>query len=327
VRYNVSVTGWFQHVIVDPGRLRLFCFLVFFIVAFLFIRFSVRMIRAQVKWWPGNVASGGTHIHHVVFGLVFMCVGGISGLAVQDTRSVWAAITASLFGVGAALVLDEFALVLHLDDVYWSEEGRLSVQVVFIAIAVCGLGLLGLTPYEVTGDQQTPLGLALVLLFNLPFTVICLLKGKVWSGLLGIFISLFAIVGAIRLARPGSPWARSRYQPDGKKLARATARESRYRRPVAAALSRLADLLAGQPDRQDDDRLVFWTVGAVQNTKRSWNGGCLGYAGYSEAIADRTSSLAAWRAGQLAASRPSRPASTRNTTRLETGTTVLVRPC
>jgi hypothetical protein len=253
------VTGWFQHVIVDAGRLRLFCFLIFFILAFLFIRFSVRMIRAQVKWWPGNVAAGGTHIHHVVFGLVFMCVGGISGLAVQDPRSAWAAITASVFGIGTALVLDEFALVLHLEDVYWSEEGRLSVQVVFIAVAVCGLGLLGLTPFSVsTTDEQTPLGIVFVLLFNLPFTVICLLKGKVWSGLLGIFISLFALVGAIRLARPGSPWARSRYAPDGKKLVRATARESRYRRPVAAAMAWLADLLAGKPDPpgpSDADRL------------------------------------------------------------------------
>jgi hypothetical protein len=125
VRYNCAVTGWFQHVIVDPGKLRLFCFLVFFIVAFLFIRFSVRMIRAEVKWWPGNVTPGGMHIHHMVFGLVFMCVGSVTGLAVQNPRSVWAAVTASVLGVGAGLVLDEFALVLHLEDVYWSEQGRL----------------------------------------------------------------------------------------------------------------------------------------------------------------------------------------------------------
>jgi hypothetical protein len=99
-------------------------------VAFVFIRFSVRMIRAQVKWWPGNVTPGGTHIHHVVFGLVFMCVGGVSGLTVQNPRSAWAAVSAALLGAGMALVLDEFALVLHLEDVYWGEQGRLSVQVV-----------------------------------------------------------------------------------------------------------------------------------------------------------------------------------------------------
>jgi hypothetical protein len=141
------VSGWFEHAIVAPGKLRLFCFLVAFIVAFVFIRFSVRMIRAQVKWWPGNVTPGGTHIHHVVFGLVFMCVGGVSGLTVQNPRSAWAAASAALLGAGMALVLDEFALVLHLEDVYWGEQGRLSVQVVFIAIAATGLALLGLSPF------------------------------------------------------------------------------------------------------------------------------------------------------------------------------------
>jgi hypothetical protein len=243
------VTSWFQQVILDAGKLRLFFFLVCFILAFGFIRLSVRMIRAQVTWWPGNVAAGGTHIHHIVFGLVFMCVGGTGGLAVQDPRSAWAALTASLFGIGTALVLDEFALVLHLEDVYWSKEGRLSVQVVFIAVAICGLALIGLTPYSVSSDDETPLNIALVLLFNLPFTVVCLLKGKVWSGLLGVYITVFALVGAVRVARPGSPWARSRYKPDSKKLARATARESRYRRPVAAAVAWLADLIGGKPDR------------------------------------------------------------------------------
>ena len=124
--------AWFTREIADTGRLRLFCFFVAFIAGFLFIRFSVRMIRRQVRWWPGNVAPGGRHIHHVVFGLVFMCVGGIGGLAVTDDSSGWAAGAAALFGVGMALVLDEFALVFHLKDVYWSEQGRLSVEVVFV---------------------------------------------------------------------------------------------------------------------------------------------------------------------------------------------------
>jgi hypothetical protein len=60
----------------------LLCFLAGVIVGFLFIRLSVRMIRAQVKWWPGNVKTGGLHIHHVVFGVVFMLVGGVAGLIV-----------------------------------------------------------------------------------------------------------------------------------------------------------------------------------------------------------------------------------------------------
>src|ERR1700749_2254163 len=53
------VGEWFHRTIVESGRLPLFCAFVAVLVAFLFIRLSVRMIRAQVKWWPGNVQPGG----------------------------------------------------------------------------------------------------------------------------------------------------------------------------------------------------------------------------------------------------------------------------
>lgn len=248
------MSTWFQHSIVADGKLRLFSFFVAFIVGFLFIRVSVRMIRARVRWWPGNVTPGGVHYHHVVFGLAFMFAGGVGGLAVQDGRSGWAAAAAALFGIGTALVLDEFALVLHLKDVYWSEQGRLSVEVVFIAVALCGLALLGFTPLGITpvprGSRlDAALGIALSLLLNLGLTIVCLLKGKIWLGIIGLYIGVIAVVGAIRLARPGSPWARSRYHEGSRKLAKALAREQRYRRPVAAAMTAFADLIAGKPDR------------------------------------------------------------------------------
>ena len=70
---------WFQENILDTGRLPLFCFFAAFVLTFAFIRFSVRMIRAQVSWWPGNITPGGLHIHHVVFGTVAMVVGGVAG--------------------------------------------------------------------------------------------------------------------------------------------------------------------------------------------------------------------------------------------------------
>ncbi|MFV2179657.1 hypothetical protein ACFHW2_23930 [Actinomadura sp. LOL_016] len=240
--------GWFTREIVDTGRLRLFVFLLAFIAAFLFIRFSVRMIRARVRWWPGNVTPGGHHIHHVVFGLVFMCVGGIGGLLVEDGSSAAAAALAGVFGVGTALVLDEFALVLHLKDVYWTQQGQLSVEVVFIAIALCGLALLGLRPLGIgdeRGEGDTAWAVALTLLFNLAVTLVALLKGKVWTGLVGVFVGLVALVGAVRLARPGSPWARRRYGEH--KLERAASRDARLRRPVQRAATALADLVAGRP--------------------------------------------------------------------------------
>src|ERR1700742_4169290 len=103
------MNGWFQESVLAAGKLRLFCFFVAFIATFLFIRFSVRMIRAQVRWWPGNVTPGGTHVHHVVFGVVLMLVGGVAGLSISDDVVSWRAMVAGLFGIGSALVLDEFA--------------------------------------------------------------------------------------------------------------------------------------------------------------------------------------------------------------------------
>ena len=252
------MSAWFQQSVVASGELRLFCFFSSFIVTFLFIRFSVRMIHAQVKWWPGNVTPGGVHIHHAVFGLILMCVGGVGGLAVQQTRSGWAAGAAALLGIGMALVLDEFALVLFLKDVYWSEQGRLSVEVVFIAVALCGLALLGWLPLGITPPSggetrlETFLGIALVLAVNLSLTVICLLKGKTWSGILGVYISLFAVIGAVRVARPGSVWARSRYSQDSPKMAKAVAREERYGRPVTRFVTWFQDLVAGGPSEGGD---------------------------------------------------------------------------
>lgn len=242
------VEEWFTREIVDTGRLRLFCFLVAFIAGFLFIRFSVRMIRRQVRWWPGNVTPGGQHVHHAVFGLVFMCIGGVGGLTIDDELSGLAAAAAALFGLGAALVLDEFALVFYLRDVYWSEKGRLSVEVVFITVALCGLLLMGLHPVgmdDVAGEGLWSIVVAL--LINTCISVIALLKGKIWTGVIGVFIGVIALVGAVRLARPDSPWARRRYAPGSRKERWARKREQRYRRPVQRLGDRLSDLVAGRP--------------------------------------------------------------------------------
>src|SRR6476660_976211 len=140
------MAAWFDERIVATGRLPLFCLFAGVIVGFLIIRLSTRMIRAQVSWWPGNVTPGGTHIHHVVFGVVFMVVAGIGAFAISERHTGWTSVAAAVFGIGTALVLDEFALILHLEDVYWSEEGRSSVDAVFIAVALTGLALLGVQP-------------------------------------------------------------------------------------------------------------------------------------------------------------------------------------
>jgi hypothetical protein len=79
---------------------------------------------------------------------------------------------------------------------------------------------------------------------------ITLLKGKIWTGLFGLFVPLLFIAGAIRLARPGSPWARWRYRNRPGKLARADRRERRLRQPVVRFKIRIQDMLAGGHDQQ-----------------------------------------------------------------------------
>jgi hypothetical protein len=250
------MADWFHRTIVEPNRLPLFCAYVAMLVAFGFIRFSVRMIRAQVKWWPGNVTPGGQHLHHVVFGVVFMTIGGVGALAVPQHDLVARCILGSLLGIGIALVLDEFALILRLEDVYWSEAGRTSVDAVFVAFILVGLVLLGFHPLDIGASNGPGVGgiiaTAVIALIYFGLAAICLLKGKIWTGLVGICFPLFLIVGAIRVGRPASPWARWRYRSDKRrgraKLLRSIRRERRYRQPLMRAKVWLQDAVSGRPD-------------------------------------------------------------------------------
>lgn len=254
---------WFTHYIVAAGRLPLFVFFVSLIAGFIFIRISVRMIRAKVRWWPGfNITSGGTHIHHVVLGITLMLGGGLAAIVAKGPASgggLWVdAIAAGVFGLGSALVLDEFALILHLRDVYWSAEGRLSVEAVFVAIAVTGLLLLGLRPATLGDDlivdhlaPSAAVGHALVIgyvLVNLVLSMVTLFKGKMWTGLAGLFLPVLLLIGAIRLAVPNSPWARWRYPVGSRALARAMRRDARLHRPVRSIRVWFQDLVAGRPE-------------------------------------------------------------------------------
>ncbi len=247
---------WLQHGVIDHGRLPLLCFLLGLLAGFLLIRLSVRMIRADVKWWPGNITPGGQHIHHVVFGIVLMLLAGIGLIAVYvDGSEPVGAALAAIFGIGAALVLDEFALIFYLRDVYWSEQGRTSVDAVFAAVAFTGLLLLGYHPLELLSpadfradpDPWVRGTLAVLALANLALGVIVLLKGKIWTGLLGLFLLPILVLAAVRLSRPSAPWARWRYTTRPKKMERALRREKRWRRPIIRAKIYLQDAIAGKP--------------------------------------------------------------------------------
>jgi hypothetical protein len=246
---------WFHEWIIGTGRLPLFCFLAALIVTFLFTRLNVRLIRAKVGWFR-DVNVGDIHVHHIVFGVVLMLFGGVAGLVSAGLSPGWYALTAAIFGVGAALVLDEFALILHLRDVYWSEEGRTSVDAVFVAIAVTLLLLLGLRPLGWEAPDPSASGrltAALLLVVNLVLAVITLLKGKIWTGLAGLFAPILLIFGAVRLARPGSPWAHWFFAPGARrprpsKMARAVHRENRWRRPAIRVKIAVQEFVSGRHD-------------------------------------------------------------------------------
>ncbi|MEU7767719.1 hypothetical protein AB0B25_21660 [Nocardia sp. NPDC049190] len=248
---------WLQEDVIAQGRLPLLCFLLGFIVGFLFIRLSVRLIRARVRWWPGNLRAGDTHIHHMVFGVVLVLASGVGMVTVLESASAaTAGALAAAFGVGAALVLDEFALIFYLRDVYWEKQGRTSVDAVFVALAVTGLLLLGFHPLwlldinDFRRDTSTEVRLFVVVfaVVNLALAAIVIAKGKIWTGLFGMFFLPLLFVGALRLSRPGAPWARWRYADRRRLRYRSIVRERRYRRPVIRAKIFVQDLVAGKPD-------------------------------------------------------------------------------
>ena len=201
----------YQDWIVETGKRPELFVLLSFLVTFGFIRTSAHMIRAQVKWWPGNVSVGGTHVHHLVWGILLILVVGYVAIAIGP-GSPWREFLAVLFGVGAGLTLDEFALWLNLEDVYWSEQGRASIDAVIVAGGVAGLVLVGLRAWFDVADEvevvaRVAIGSAIVL--HVGLALVNVLKGKYASAALGFVIPVVGIVPSLRLARPDSLWART----------------------------------------------------------------------------------------------------------------------
>jgi hypothetical protein len=191
----------------------------------------------------GDISLGGIHIHHQVFGILIMVFAGLILVSAAPERGALCAVGA-LFGVGVGLVFDEFALWLHLKDVYWADEGRQSIDAIFCVLVITGLMIGGAD--LVTGDPGTGSwwGSIITLLFILALSVICMLKGKLITGVIGVLIQPVAIVGAIRLAKPGSWWDRHRYASKPKKRARARHRfDGRYEQ----RWNRVRDFIAGAP--------------------------------------------------------------------------------
>jgi hypothetical protein len=257
------VLHWFDNDIIDRGRLPLLCCLIAFILTFFVTRTFARLIRRRAvvgrppRWWePRNIHIGPKHIHHVVVGVLLVMIAGLT-LVTLSTTGTEVEITAAaiVFGIGAALVLDEYALILHLSDVYWEEDGRTSVDAVFAAVAVGGLLVLGLHPLmffislwqDTTHSFVLRAGVVFAMALTLPLAVLVVLKGKVWTGLIGMFFVPLLFIGAVRLSRPQAPWARYLYVSRLDKMSRALQRERTLRRPVVRAKLWLQYAIAGTP--------------------------------------------------------------------------------
>lgn len=243
------MADWYQEHLVSTGRSAALWLLIGFLVTYGVTRWVTLRIRARTA--PGaesgdstikDVYIGGVHIHHQVWGILLVLVVGLLEFRFRP-EAPWVELLAVLFGVGAALALDEFALWLHLDDVYWSEEGRKSIDAVMVAVVVGAALLVGSSPIGVdaeTVEAQSLIFVALVVVLHIGYTILCLLKGKIATGLIGLPVPLVGLVGAVRLARPSSFWARRFYSES--KIAKAT---DRFGAEHEARRERLRDLFSG----------------------------------------------------------------------------------
>ncbi|HEX4669755.1 MAG TPA: hypothetical protein VH275_07270 [Solirubrobacterales bacterium] len=238
---------WNEHILAN-NRQGVFLVLVGFILSFAFIRMSTRLMRSpKVPWWPGSVVSdSGVHLHHLVFGIVTMMIAGTLGFAAHG-ESPWAEICGFLFGVGAGLTIDEFALWVYLDDVYWAEEGRSSIDATVIAAAAMGLVVLGVNPLDVGSDSEGWLAVVVSGLLLFLVVAISFLKGRRLHGIIGFFVFPVALYGACRIGKPTSAWARRRYsERKPKKQAKAERRFPPDRR-TDRYKDAFRDIVGGKP--------------------------------------------------------------------------------
>jgi hypothetical protein len=240
------VANWWDEQVIDSGRLPLFLCLLAFVITFVVTRLITRSIRSGRGPFADSVSDSGLHIHHAVPGVIILVCGAFLAVGAHGEAG-WAELAGVLVGVGTSLVLDEFALILRLDDVYWSEEGRVSVELVALAAACLGLVVIGANPFEFDGSAGIVAAIASLttIATHLTLVLITVMKGKYPTALFGAFIPGLASISALRLARPDSRWARRHY--DEAKLGRARARAARFDRRWDPVRRGLTDFIGGQP--------------------------------------------------------------------------------
>jgi hypothetical protein len=201
-----DITRSYDHQIQAPGKELHFLILIAFVCSFGFIRTSAHMIRAQVSWWPGNVQTKtGTHVHHLVWGILLLLSMGYVGIA-TDIGTPLLELVALAFGIGMGLTMDEFALWLNLQDVYWQEKGRQSIDAVVVTTVLLVIALLGLQFWIDVYDAVLVLAglnrgnewIAIpIQLIGIGLAVVCFRRGRKLAGLFGLFVPLVALIGAV----------------------------------------------------------------------------------------------------------------------------------
>jgi len=144
---RTKLRGIYRHQFGDTRRERLFLASFAFFTAVAVVRGITIAIHNDIGPFH-NVTMHGRHIHHLVWGILLLLLVGYFWLLQIGTGSDASArltgrITSLLYGVAAALILDEFALWLNLSDVYWQREGRESYEAMALFGGMLAVGILG----------------------------------------------------------------------------------------------------------------------------------------------------------------------------------------
>lgn len=136
-----TVAEHYRRQIRGTGREARFLIALAFFITFGVVRFITYAIRYH--WLPflhDNVTKSGLHIHHFVYGIIILLVVGYLALAFPEQQGKRLIVLSLFYGIAAALTLDEFAIWLNLEDVYWAKQGRESLDA---AAMVATLFLVG----------------------------------------------------------------------------------------------------------------------------------------------------------------------------------------
>ena len=142
----------------DRPRRRLFVASVSFFLTFAGVRAVVFAVLHNIP--PFHfIEHSGRHIHHLVFGIIILLAVGYGWLAdfgtgEDDSSILLSRLMSILYGVGAALTLDEFALWLNLKDVYWSPQGRSSIDAVILFGALLAASAWGFPLFQSRGKSK-----------------------------------------------------------------------------------------------------------------------------------------------------------------------------